>query len=219
MEDWLEARRTGTLNSLVAPLTKEGTTSVLRPSHHKAPVKRKTAGQVSKTQIQAQIHEAATGITFKGADDEEADAGGKRKRKRPPQLMEALGPDGPRSSRRTRGDGRIFSPSEFAPINALGQLEASSKAPESRRNPPDPTPKFTLRFLSTVVSLFQLLPLTRAGCSVRSDAGRHAYAGQHTVGRGPGSVLGDNAARPNPAQQQGRSRPPVGASQPTTLSH
>jgi hypothetical protein len=24
MEDWLEARRTGTLNSLVAPLTKEG---------------------------------------------------------------------------------------------------------------------------------------------------------------------------------------------------
>ena len=57
MEDWLEARRTGTLNSLVAPLTKEGTTSVLRPSHHKAPVKRKAVGQASKTQIQAQIQE------------------------------------------------------------------------------------------------------------------------------------------------------------------
>ena len=104
-------------NSLVAPLTKEGTTSVLRPSHHKQPVKRKTAGQVSKAQIQEQIQEAATGLTIG-----EGDSGGKRKRKRPPQLTEALGNDGPRSSRR-RGDGRIFSPSEFAPINALGQLE------------------------------------------------------------------------------------------------
>lgn len=105
-------------NSLVAPLTKEGTTSVLRPSHHKQPVKpRKTAGQVSKAQIQAQIEESATGLTI----GEEASSG-KRKRKRPPQLTEALGSDGPRSSRR-RGDGRIFSPSEFAPINALGQLE------------------------------------------------------------------------------------------------
>jgi|EP01043_Picozoa_sp_COSAG02_P011911 hypothetical protein len=114
-------------NSLVAPLTKEGTTSVLRPSHHKQPVKRKTAGQVSKAQIQAQIEESATGLTI----GEEASSG-KRKRKRPPQLTEALGGDGPRSSRR-RGDGRIFSPSEFAPINALGQLEVCGWPPFVRR--------------------------------------------------------------------------------------
>lgn len=106
----------------MAPLTKEGTTSVLRPSHHKQPVKRKTAAQVSKAQIQAQIQESATGLTIEGGED----SSGKRKRKRPPQLTEALGGgDGPRSSRR-RGDGRIFSPSEFAPINALGQLEVCS---------------------------------------------------------------------------------------------
>ena len=109
-------------NELVAPLVKEGTTSVLRPSHHKQPVKRKTVGQVSKAQIQAQIEESATGLTI---GEDASGVGGKRKRKRPPQLTEALGGDGPRSSRR-RGDGRIFSPSEFAPINALGQLEVCS---------------------------------------------------------------------------------------------
>ena len=108
---------------------------MLRPSHHKAPIKRKAAALASKAQIQDQIQESATGLTFKEPDEEEEEEegedgdGGKarRKRKRPPQLTAALGDErGPRSSRRTRGDGRIFSPSEFAPVNALGQLEVSA---------------------------------------------------------------------------------------------
>ena len=183
---------------------------MLRPSHHKAPVKRKAAGQVSKTQIQAQISEAATGITFKvcfcscfahvllpcalrlltfphlcsldlpqGAGEEESDAaGGKRKRKRPPQLTEALGPDGPRSSRRTRGDGRIFSPSEFAPINALGQLEVR----------PKPKARIAQRSLTHAkIQFWRLQPFPArhrflSWVFVDSDTGGYADAGQHTVG-------------------------------------
>ena len=125
--DWRFRRQ----NSLVAPLTKESTTSVLRPSHHKAPIKRKAEALASKAQIQDQIQESATGLTFKESDEDEEEEGeggkARRKRKRPPQLTAALGDErGPRSSRRTRGDGRIFSPSEFAPVNALGQLEVSA---------------------------------------------------------------------------------------------
>ena len=107
---------------------------MLRPSHHKAPIKRKAEALASKAQIQDQIQESATGLTFKESDEDEEEEGeegeggrARRKRRRPPQLPAALGDErGPLSSRRTRGDGRIFSPSEFAPVNALGQLEVSA---------------------------------------------------------------------------------------------
>ena len=148
MLDSVRALSQGTLHALVAPLVKD-TTSVLRPSHHRAPPKKKGAPQMSKAQIAETIQQAATGLTFCGPDetmDESEDIGvapppgaaGRKKRKRPPQLTAAMGEvarSARRSLRSTRASGRLISPSEFAPSTAVGQLETPVGMPTPGNTP------------------------------------------------------------------------------------
>jgi hypothetical protein len=136
MEDWIVARQNGTLHALVAPLMKDANVSVLRPSHHKAPPKKKPAPQMSKAQIQEAIEESATGLTFSSQGEEEDSSGpssaGKRNRKRPPQLTDAMGEierNCRAEMRSTRGMGRLISPSEFAPVNTLGGAQPHRRLP------------------------------------------------------------------------------------------
>jgi hypothetical protein len=99
----------GTLHALVAPLSKEAQHSVLRPSHIKAPPKKKAAPQMSKAQLAEHIAESATGLTFLNPDEAleagpggsvDGGLGGRRKRKRPPQLNDAMHEVNQRAARR-----------------------------------------------------------------------------------------------------------------------
>ena len=108
---------------------------------------------VSLAAVEKIKQESATGLTFAGEGDDEPSSGrpsrdrppagpagkaaGGRKRKRPPSLNEALADLGrpTRAAKLASPYGRMISPSEFAPLGSIGQLETPVGMPTPGHTP------------------------------------------------------------------------------------